>query len=575
MITTILIWLYIFIISTAFGHLLFGICNRLLKTETYSYPTLFELSFFGLTVIGIILSYLSIFFKIGLLSNVFILLIISAYFFSDPRTIILYYADQFQNFNKHPLTIRLLSGLYFIMILFAAQSFPKIYDTGLYHAQFIQWISSFKTIPGLGNLHGRFAYNNQSFLLESFFNFSFLKIGSFHLVNSYLLLLLSFSLIRSLYKSILSDLLKSVLYFGLLILFQIFHLVFASSPTPDLFSTVGIWFVFILFLKKLSTDVNHMTYWIILILCTFFLITVKLSSLPLILITLLFLINPTGNIIKKIMILSGLGLIVFIPFFIRNYLISGYLIYPYPAIDLFNPDWKIPHSYVAEMKSIITSYAQCRDWQERPFSEWLPIWFSERSAIFKVLSVFIMVSPFLMITVLLIRKKILNLFKSELQVFFICLLAIVFWFVTAPNFRFIYGFLFVYLLIFGIIILHFLFIELRVFGSPGTRIKIFLKMSYPKITSVALIILPVIFLINCDFGEIEKSIVFPVKYKSVPLKTVEINNLKVNIPEDNAQCWDACIPCSIFQSNMGITDIEMRGKDFNDGFRVKNKTEKR
>jgi hypothetical protein len=569
MIATLIIWIYIFLLTTTFGLLSFRVLNYFLKTKSASLPTLTELSIFGIVGIGISLSYFSIFFKIGLLANLIIFSIVIVYFIIDSGTVLSYLQSQIQNIKKLPVSIKLITGLYVIMILFAAQASPKIYDTGLYHAQFIQWISSFKTIPGLGNLHGRFAYNNQSFLLEAIFNFSFLKLGSFHLVNSYLLLLLSFSLIHSFYKTILSEWLSSVLYLGLLILLQIFHLVFASSPTPDLFSTIGIWFVFIMVLKRDSTDVNYMSYWIILVACTFFLVTVKLSSLPLIFIILLFFINPTGSFIKKILILTGLGLIIFIPFLIRNYLISGYLIYPFPAIDFFNPDWKIPHSYVAEMKSIITSYAQCRDWQERSFSEWLPIWYSDRSLIFKGLSIFILVSPFLMMIILLVRKNILHLFKSEFQVFIICLIAIVFWFVTAPNFRFVYGFLFVYLLIFVTILLHFLINELRILDLSGIWIKNFLKISYPKISSAVLIIFPLIFFINCDFGEIEKSIVFPVEYKSVPLKTVVINNFKVNVPEDNAQCWDACIPCSIFQSNMGITDIEMRGKDFKDGFRVK------
>lgn len=34
------------------------------------------------------------------------------------------------------------------------------YDTGLYHLQAVKWISQYGTVPGLGNLHMRFGYNN-------------------------------------------------------------------------------------------------------------------------------------------------------------------------------------------------------------------------------------------------------------------------------------------------------------------------------------------------------------------------------------------------------------------------------
>jgi hypothetical protein len=569
MITTVLIWLYIFIISTASGHLLFKLCLKLFKTESTIYPDLAELSFFGLSGIGVFLSYFSIFYKIGIVSNFMILLILVFYFISNTADLISYFKNQFKNFLHYPSLIKLFSAIYLIMILFSALSYPKIYDTGLYHAQFIQWISSFKTIPGLGNLHGRFAYNNQSFLLESFFSFSFLKFGSFHLLNSYLLLVLSFSLILSLFNTLVSDWLKSFLYFGLLVLFQIFHLPLVSSPTPDIYSTIGIWFIFIFFLKRYSSSTDIRIYWLIILFSAFFLVTVKLSSIPIVLLVVFFLMISEWTFVKKSVIIISLGLMVFIPFFIRNYLISGYLIYPYPVLDLFNPDWKIPSSFVAEMKSVIASFAQCRDWQVRPFREWLPIWFAYRSPVFRILSVFILFSPFLMFVILSIKRSLLNIFRNELKVMAICLIAIIFWFITAPNFRFVYGFLFVYLLLFAMIYLHFFIYGLRIFENFRSGIKEFMRIIYKKFVYAVLIVFPLIFFVNCDYSETAKCIVYPAGYKTVPLNVVTINNLKVNVPEDNAQCWDACIPCSIFQNNIGITNIEMRGTDIKDGFRVK------
>jgi hypothetical protein len=574
MIATVLIWSCIFIISTSFGHLLFRALNRLIKTETDYFPSFSEVSIFGLIGIGVLLSYFSIFSKIGLISNIIILAIVLFYFIFDSRTILLYYKNHIQQFKKYPLTTWFLIALYLIMILFAAQTYPKVYDTGLYHAQNIQWISTFRTIPGLGNLHGRFAFNNQSFLLESFFSLSFLKLGTYHLVNSYLLLIFSLSLIVSLQRSIQSDWIKSVLYFGLLILFQIFHLVFTSSPTPDLFSTVGIWFVFITFFIRLSSNSNNKTYWIFLILCSFFLVTVKLSALPLILIALIYLINPRKGLLKRLLTVTCLGLIVFVPFLVRNYLISGYLIYPYPAIDIFNPDWKIPLSYVQEMKSVIASFAQSRDWQVRPFDQWVPIWFSNLSTIFKLLSVFVLISPVLILLIVLLRKSIRSLFKSELKILIICFTAMVFWFFSAPNWRFVYGFLFIYLLIIAMIILHLLVYETGLFNSSGERLKNLTKTFYPGIIYTTLIVLPLIFLLSCDFSEIRKSTLSPVDYRSVPIKTIAVNNLKVNVPLNNDQCWNTCIPCSFLKNNIGITDIEMRGKDLKDGFRVKKQSEK-
>jgi hypothetical protein len=44
---------------------------------------------------------------------------------------------------------------------------PQNYDTGLYHLQAVRWNSHFAIVPGLGNLHGRLAFNNPSLLYAS------------------------------------------------------------------------------------------------------------------------------------------------------------------------------------------------------------------------------------------------------------------------------------------------------------------------------------------------------------------------------------------------------------------------
>lgn len=49
---------------------------------------------------------------------------------------------------------------------FASLALTRPYpgDTWLYHQQMVTWIERFPIVPGLGNLHHRFAYNNSYFL---------------------------------------------------------------------------------------------------------------------------------------------------------------------------------------------------------------------------------------------------------------------------------------------------------------------------------------------------------------------------------------------------------------------------
>ncbi len=48
-------------------------------------------------------------------------------------------------------------------------------DSGLYHLSGVRWITEYSIIPGLGNLHGRLAFNNASFLYGAL-----LEVGPWH-----------------------------------------------------------------------------------------------------------------------------------------------------------------------------------------------------------------------------------------------------------------------------------------------------------------------------------------------------------------------------------------------------------
>jgi len=567
MISTILIWIYIFFITTLAGHFLLMILKFLIKSDNASDPDLMEMSMFGIIGIGIFLSCFSLFYKIGFTANSILISAGVVYFFLARRSIVSYYKSQIQKLNHIPVINKVLIFFYCILILFAAQLHPTVSDTGLYHAQNIKWITNFKIVPGLGNLHGRFAFDNQSFLLEALFSLSFLRLQYFHLLNSYLMLILSVTLIMLICKTIGLNHTRSILYAGLLLLLQVFYIKSESSPTPDIFMAVGIWFIFITYFERIPVKGYNKLYWIVIIFTTFFLITVKLSALPVALIFVLFLLESKNALFKKLLLVSILGVVVMLPYFVRNYILSGYLIYPYSIINLFNPDWKIPVAYVNEIKSVISTHAQAGDWQQRLFSEWFPIWYSRLSAGFKILSVYILISPLLIGIIILFSRNIRNIFRRELMVLAICLVAIILWFFSAPNYRFIYPFLFVYLLITCMILLQLLSEKLRNLQFFIIGKKIFCRNLISIFFYALLIIFPSWYILKFNYLEIKHCIVFPVDYEKVTINKIQQNDFQLNIPADGNYCWNSEIPCSIFQKDIGITNIELRGEKLEDGFR--------
>ncbi len=61
------------------------------------------------------------------------------------------------------------------------------YDTGLYGASAVRWISTYPTVPGLANLHGRLGFNSSAFLCLASLDISAWKDLSFHLFTGYLM----------------------------------------------------------------------------------------------------------------------------------------------------------------------------------------------------------------------------------------------------------------------------------------------------------------------------------------------------------------------------------------------------
>lgn len=567
MISTLLVWIYIFILTSLTGHFVFRVIGHFHKEGVHAGPSLSELSITGLTFLGIFLSFFSLFQKIGLTANLILIAFCLIYFIIAWKSIVADFNDRINELMKFSSVIKILVLVYIILILISAQSIPTVSDTGLYHIQNIKWINSYRVVPGLGNLHGRFAFNNHSFLPEALFSFSFLRSDFFHLLNSYLLIILSSKLIILAYKNFTRNLLRSIIYAGLLILLQIFYLKSASSPTPDIFSLTGIWFIFIIYLERIAGKNDEKVFWIPVLFMAFFLVTVKLSAFPVAFIFILFLSEYDQTRPKKLLIILMASLLVFVPYFIRNYILSGYLIYPYPSLNLFNPDWKIPLQYVNEMESVISSHAQSGDWQQRAFSEWLPIWFSNLSTGFKIISGYILVSPLLIAAVMIFSRETRKLSGSDLKIAFLCFVAIVFWFVSAPNFRFIYAFLFFYLLLTSVIFVRFLLKRL----PASDFIRSYRQKAIdiiPGAIPVMLLLFSVLLIPGLNYKGIEKCMIFPTGFPEVQYDRTELNNFYVNIPVDGTYCWNLPLPSSIIQKHIGVNNIEMKGPDYKYGFRI-------
>ena len=138
------------------------------------------------------------------------------------------------------------------------------------------------------------------------------------------------------------------------------------------------------------------------------------------------------------------------PWLARSLIQSGYLLYPFPGLDIFDFDWKIPVEIVREEKQIILAWARIPGEDlssvlSLPFSVWTLVWFKNSSLNQRFLLIFLGIYPFLLVVLrILLPGKMQTFFKLIRQykpLYFSIYAGLIFWFLSAPSIRFGYGFI--------------------------------------------------------------------------------------------------------------------------------------
>lgn len=317
---------------------------------------------------------------------------------------------------------RIAAGVFLLLLTsFAAAQGTWHIDTPLYHAMSIHWIEEYGVVKGLGNLQTHFAYNNACFPLFALYSFSFLGGQSFHAVQGFLLFLTALlclplaDIFRRGYRPRLSDCarLAAVCYMSTVI-DEIL------SPAADYYFVLLVFIIAILWLQageelSLNGTVKSASgaadsasgaadsasgaavHSALLCMLAVYAATVKLAAAPLIALSLypvaVFLAHDrkTGERSgrRAVLLFFLTGVFIALPFFIRNYLLSGYLLFPVAQTALFHPVWQIPRgtvlfeAYDIEMtgRAIFTFTGE----PVPPVHVWFPFWFSRLSKPVKVL----------------------------------------------------------------------------------------------------------------------------------------------------------------------------------------------
>jgi len=518
-----------------------------------------EKVFIGLVVSNTITTCLSLFFPINIFVLLSLLLLCMFLLFFIRKDLKELWCLLYE--NKRILFWSL--PVIFIASLISLSS-PMNLDTGLYHLQSIKWIEQFPVVPGLANLHGRLGINPNIFTffaltsLRAVFN---QEIFSVNFVIFSVLVIYFADKLFSLYKK---QGVSDLFVFNSIVLLIIFQCSYnLSSPSPDFLAQTIPLFVFtrIIDLSAQKEKTALKTFIPVLILIIY-LLTVKLTALPIVLLFVFVLIKYKNEILKSLGLLPLLCLII-LPWIIRNIILTGWLIYPFPALDLFNFDWKVPLSSVILEKECVLSGSIEGD-PTGGFFSWFPVWWQQLGLTDRIVFVGSIVFPLIILTGQLIKKIKFDLFKNA--VIITSFIGLIFWLVMGPEFRFgipfiVVGFISPLLLI-------------RFNWIPKYGYKIVFNFLITIFTGLFIIIICIGFFKMKGFDILEMNTFRPIHRgliktpqpikitESIYFETFNINGLDIHVPS-NHDCWDHCIPCTFYLDST----LVLRGETLKNGFK--------
>ena len=475
------------------------------------------------------------------------------------------YHSLWQQIKSLPKAIKIFLATIASLILIQAVSNATLIDNETYYIQTIKWLNEFGFVKGLANLHPFFAQTSGWHILQSVFSFSYLPFSNNDLNGFCLLLGNLFAAFR------LHDYFKNGhrvnLWFGLLPLANVFLFSFSNVPSPDLAVAVLSMVLFHYFIKSEYEEVMTFN---VLSLLTIFIIYIKITALPLVVLPLTFFAIYFKKMTVKINTSLIIGLLVFILFAIKNTILTGLPLFPsllfqkVVAVDYVLPmslyDFSFETSKCYSFFISGQAYAESNGFQI--FLAWLNHSF---------------INIFILILLLVIPYFIKRFFDSKAvwTLYGVMVFQFVFIWFTSPQFRFMIPFAMLFCLLLISLILS---TEKKIYMSffASIFLILFLMMVSPRLgqhhTKMTFS--------NDSFSVRKLLYPNPNSNLKTTFEAKTMGNLQYFSPDPTVYIWatgDGALPCvnakqiQYLKKRLGIFP-QCRTENIKDGFYSKNKS---
>lgn len=447
MVSVLLNWSYILVTAFLMGFGLRALVDRLFQYKIREAGSIIAMGLMAATVYAQIFS---LFYKVGLAANLILVLICLIIAVKERHAIAEVIGTAWQGRGTG---WKLLMAVSVIVWSYCTSRGYMHYDSDLYHAQSIRWIEEYGIVKGLGNIHVRFAYNSSFFALSALYSMKFLCGVSLHAVNGFMAVLLWTEIMKLFQnhknrRTIVTDFAR----FGALYYLTIVYSGIVA-PASDYAIMCVVFFIIIKWLELLEKDVHDIPPYALLCVAGVYAVTLKLTAG----LILILLIKPASMLIcekkwKDIGIYLLMGVVTLFPWMARTVIISGYLLYPFPALDIFNVDWKIDAAAAALDAAEIKTWGRGLEnaaLVDLPVSEWITNWFQNTLPGIGKLLIVADVLCLLLMVVLIIRflrnRDRDPLYNGQLLVLITVAVSYLFWQLSAPLLR--YGYAYVLLVV--------------------------------------------------------------------------------------------------------------------------------
>ncbi len=463
--------------------------------------------------------------------------------------------------RSNRMAVVTVSALLILLIALRSTGLCVHYDTGLYGASEIGWLTSYRVVPGLANLHGRLGFSSSIFFGIAALEALHLGSMSYRVWDGLLLAIVCVASVTAIGRILArdrnrpSDSFMAVLTIPLIFYIGYSQLVGADTDLPATLACFLAGFLLVRDLESREESVtSRQTLLIAASLVSAMAVLTKFSTIVfagaccVFCLWRLFSLRRAPEWNRRaaygcLLLLAGLltgGICT-------NYVESGYPFYPNDFLGL-SADWAVPRGSVRLLAAIIKS------WARLPFVaryktagwRWMDVWIiyarQERTSFWAPLIAIGVATPLL----ILMARKSKRSVRDFWPILVSCIVAIAAWFYLAPDLRFVQGPVWVLAATLGGLVLsemslkHWHQID-RVIAVAIVALTIY--YSYPHVLWQQF---------NQPLQSRDPAELFP----SIMYGTYRTRSgLLVQVPLRGDQCWDAPLPCTpYFNDKLELRD---------------------